>query len=219
MEPERADKRYAARHGWSRQERIRHQLFEWGKALAILVIIGTMLAGGFVTHGPAVQLARDVTGTTASGMAAAGWLLVVAPFALTFLAWQLGEPERLSRDERRALHATRSARIRRLARIALAILGAPLGIVAVTFLPARGARLTDIITGPGAPAFRIGLVAGWVTAFLGVLAVLLLGPRETLDSRSRAAAGRPDRRRLTRVALPLWALATLTAAVILAALS
>lgn len=205
MKPERADKRHAVNLDWTRRE-----IPQWLRATVLLLVIGAAVTGGMFAHQHLLDLARDATGATPAGMAIAGWLMVIAPFTTMFLFWQLGEPDRLSRSERRARLATRSARVRGAARVALLTLTVPLAVAAFSFFPGRGTHLADLVTGPGAPAFRIGLATGWATAFGGVIALSLAGVAEELGSL------KADRRRLGRIVLPLWALATLTAAVIIA---
>lgn len=102
-----------------------------------------------------LNLVEGVSGGSAAGMAAGGWLIVVAPFLVGFVGWLLGD------------------RIGRPTRIALITLAALLAIVALWFLPGCGRHYCGPVEGPR--AFQTGTIFGALTgipAGIGVAATL-----------------------------------------------
>lgn len=124
--------------------------------LGIVAIVGAI--GCFVVYGDDVRLgvldlACEVTGCSAGGMVAAGWLVVALPaliMAITLVAWP-----RLPKTGRRIM----------------IILAVPAFALVLFFIPGRRRDLDDMIKGTGADQFIEGLL--WALGGLGATLVAL----------------------------------------------
>ncbi|MEU4423936.1 hypothetical protein AB0F81_25170 [Actinoplanes sp. NPDC024001] len=83
MKIRRADKRYQARHGGTRADDVLHQATEIGKAVVLLAAFAVVGVTGYFLHDDVTDTARAVTGGNPAGMAAAGWLIVLASAGTT----------------------------------------------------------------------------------------------------------------------------------------
>ena len=175
-------------------------LHEWLRAKAagwgiVLLYLGglAVLVGGRVVRGLVVESARRLTGGEPAGMAAAAWLVAVAPFALAGLLLLL------------------SGRVHRRWLIAGGAVLAMLVALLLNLSP-YGRIRHDVVTavsGPGGSGFLTGLKYGILAGALPLITV----PPLLTSRRLRRSAGAHLRRR-TAVAVGLFATGMLVAALL-----
>jgi hypothetical protein len=133
------------------KRQVRAKLLELAWTAA--AVTGFVVAGitGMLWRGPVIDLTYDVAGGTPAGMAAAGWLVIVAPFLTGFVCWLLAD------------------RIGRPGRIALTAIAALLAVVALWFMPGCGRHHCGPADGP--LAFQTGTIFGALAAIPSAVGV------------------------------------------------
>ncbi|BCY05665.1 hypothetical protein L3i22_007530 [Actinoplanes sp. L3-i22] len=164
---------------------MREKLLDLGRTAVAVAGFAAVAVAGMLWRDRVIGLIHDVTGGAPAGMAAAGWLVVVAPFLTGFLCWLFAD------------------RLGRPGRIALIVVTVLLAVVALWFLPGcdRHHCGPAEVTGDGAEALRTGTIFGALTGLPAAAGVL-------------ATAKHPNRR-LAALLVTLWAAAMLALAVVL----
>ncbi|MEV6302561.1 hypothetical protein AB0M02_24320 [Actinoplanes sp. NPDC051861] len=139
------------RHGESPEYERLERLAAWAEGLIVLLVALVAIGAGRLVRDPLIGAARALSGGTSAGMAAAGWLVAVAPFAALGLVLQ------------------RTRGMERRYRAAFGIVPALLAGVLIWFAPFSGRYLAGVVSGPGGSGFVTGLYWG-----LGVVALALL---------------------------------------------
>ena len=132
-----------------------------GGTVLVLLLLAALLAWtGDDFRVLVLNRAREVTGASATGMAASAWLIVMLPAWAVWLGLRLG----------RRLHPA--------AMVGWAAATALLAVPVVAFSPGRQHLVEDLVAGPGAAGFATGLRwSGWaVLALAGAYIWLNLGP-------------------------------------------
>ncbi|WP_127551580.1 hypothetical protein [Actinoplanes sp. OR16] len=118
-----------------------------GAAIGVVVAVLAAVGIGLLLRDPIVLMARSASGGSGAGMAAAGWLVAVAPFVA------LGSGLR------------RTGR----SRILCGALAALFGGVLFWFVPLSSRYIAGVVSGPGGAGFITGL--HWGLATVGVAAL------------------------------------------------
>jgi hypothetical protein len=153
MKIRRGDQRYQPRHGGDRFQTLRRVLRFLGLFAGTLAVVAFFAVTGDRLQATVLGLARDLTGGTDRGMAAAAWAFLHVPI------WLFAAALLLLR--------------RRPAVVATGVVSLALLVPMVPFLPARHQRVELHLSGPGAAGFADGLRwAGFALMAIPVISII-----------------------------------------------